>query len=373
MNNKIRISFWVIALSLLTQKVGAQNDLSSVFSTAGDLNKITSGYIKPLGIGFATGIGSSWYNTASTHHTLGFDISIKAGAILVPTSDQTFDLTGLDKNLKVANNATTAPSFAGSGDGVGLSLYSSSSTVGSTTYKGQKLIDMKTPKGISNIIPTICLQGSVGLPFKTELSLRYLPETKYKGMSCSLWGIGIKHDIKQWIPVVNKLPFSLSLMVAYTKFNLDYNFDKSIVPANLIDTISTNTSLVYQTPVVYDKNNKEGFGLTSTSFMANVIISKDLLFFTPYLGLGFSQNNFNFGFNGHFPTLNGIDSVKTLSNKKLSYDVKDLNNPIQLAYNTFMPNATVGFKIKLLLLALSAQYTFQQYPSASVSVGLGLR
>ena len=360
------------------QKVNAQSDISNLFRSGGDLNQVAKGYVKPLGIGFATGMGGSWYNTAATHHTLGFDITLKAGAIFVPTSDKTFDLTGL-KNLKVTNGEKNAPSFAGSGNGVGLSLTLPDSTYNyngtKKTIKGQKILDMQTPVGVASVIPAVCIQGSVGLPFKTELTVRYLPQTQIKNVNCNLWGVAIKHDFKQWIPVFNKLPFSLSVMLAYTKFDMDYAFTNKITPAKLV-TDSATTPIIYDqlaSKVDYYNNNKQGFGLSSSSFMANVIISKDLLFFTPYLGLGFSQNNFHFGFNGHYPILNGIDAQSTVNSGKVSYDVTDLNNPVQLDYNTFMPSATVGFKVKLLLLALSAQYTFQQYPSASVGVGLGFR
>ncbi len=374
MKKNFIVSILMLSLGLLSQKGNAQGDISNLFKAGGDLNQVASGYIKPLGIGFATGMGSNWYSTGSTHRTLGFDITVKAGALFVPTSDQTFDLTKLSSNLKVDNNATTAPTFAGSGKGVGLTLYSPSTTINGTPYAPQKLTTLTTPDGVSKILPTLCVQGSIGLPLKTELTVRFLPKLPLQNINCSLWGVGIKHDIKQWIPGISLLPFSLSVMAAYTKFNMDYSFDNKITPALL----SSNPIELDATAKLIDYNkSNQGFGMSSSSFMANVIISKDLLFFTPYLGVGFNQNNFHFGFSGDYPYLNSINQTKTIATTTtphtVVYNVSNLNNPVNVDYNTFMPGATVGFKLNFVVLHINAQYTFQQYPVASLGLGLGIR
>jgi len=374
MKKNFIVTLLMLTLGLLSQKVRAQGDISNVFKAGGDLNQVATGYIKPLGVGFATGMGSNWYSTASTHKTLGFDITVKAGAIFVPTSDQTFDLTTLSKNLVPDGGAKTAPTFAGSGKGVGLTLYSPSTTINGTSIGPQKLTSLTTPDGVSNIFPTVCVQGSIGLPLKTELTVRYLPKLPLQSVNCSLWGVGIKHDIKQWIPGISLLPFSLSVMAAYTKFDMDYSFDNKITPALLTNN---PTELDAAAKSIVYSNSNQGFGISSTSLMANVLISKDLLFFTPYLGLGFSQNNFHFGFNGDYPYLSSINQPKTIATtttpRTVVYNVSNLNNPVQLDYNTFMPGATVGFKLNFVILHINAQYTFQQYPVASLGLGLGIR
>ena len=60
------------------------------------------------------------------------------------------------------------------------------------------------------------LQAGIGLPLKTEVDFRYSPEIKLKSFNLGLMGIGLKHDLLQWIPVLNKVPIDLSVMAGHT-------------------------------------------------------------------------------------------------------------------------------------------------------------
>lgn len=96
----------------------AQESVANIFkSGVDDLNAIGNGYLKPFGNGFATGLGSNWYNTADVHSVLGFDLTIGANAVFAPKEDQTFNLP-VSPSLKADNGETSAPSFAGKGNGV---------------------------------------------------------------------------------------------------------------------------------------------------------------------------------------------------------------------------------------------------------------
>jgi len=50
-----------------------------------------------------------------------------------------------------------------------------------------------------------------------------MPKIKYgaeKNNYVSLWGVGVKHDLKQWIPVVKSIPIlNLAIMYGYTNVN----------------------------------------------------------------------------------------------------------------------------------------------------------
>ncbi len=365
------VSFLVLSTSLISlHRANAQNDLTKLFlSGADDLEKVATGYIKPVGLGFAAGMGGSWYNTAANHSTLGFDVTLGSGILIVPNKDRSFSLSGL-KYLTPKNGATSAPSFSGSGDGVDLQLKSPNDTVNGIPTGGKVLANFATPQGVSKILPSICLQGTIGLPKGFDLSVRYLPQTTIGGVSGGLWGIGVKHDIKQWFPVIKKLPISLSVMVGYTRFNLSNTFDKEDrVDPNAL--INSGAASLYISPA--DNYDNQGFELKSDSYMANVIVSKNFVFFTPYLGLGFTQNNFRFNFKGNFPTLGDPKYDPTAINS-IRYDVVPLVDPIKLDYKSFMPNATVGFRLKFLgIVTFNAQYTFQEYSAASVGLGFGFR
>jgi hypothetical protein len=354
MKNKRLLIFFALGLMLLMPAMlNAQSDITNLFKAgATDIQTLAQGYIKPVGYGFADGLGTNWYNTAATHKVLGFDITIGAGGLFVPSSDKTFSLAGLQA-LQVVNGQTTAPTIGGKGDGVELRL---------TAPNGQTITDFTTPKGVTPVIPAVNAQITIGLPLGNDLSFRFVPNIHNNNYKVGLWGIGLKHNIKQWIPGVKLLPFDAAVMVGYTHVNFNYNFSNSIMPSDLADPSYT---LNVPADVSYDN---QGMRLSASSLMANIIVSKRLLFFTPYVGFGVTSSNFDFNFTGNYPVLGTYHADNN------SIDVKTLVNPIPLHYSSFSPGLTVGFRLKILwILAFHAQYTLQKYSTASIGFGINIR
>ena len=345
--------------------------------------------MKPAGNSFATGLGTNWYNTADVHKPFGFDLTIGVGGVQAPLEDQSFSLTGLTNLKPSVAGATSAPSFSGSGDGKQLDLmldqpqYLSPGVV-NPKYPGKQLItSFTTPAGISKYIPTASVQLTIGLPIINDVTVRFMPSVEYSGFKVSMWGVGIKHNFKQWIPVVKELPFDASVMVAYSKFDLNYALPTSsqVTPDMLVKGTNftyTPTATVYST---------QAMNITANALMANIIVSKKLLFFTPYLGFGVSKTNFDLKMAGNYPILgNPITEVKTVgvtnytvpkvdpSSGKTYIEIKDMTNPINITSSELMPNATIGFRLKvLMIMTIHAQYTLQKYSTASVGFGFAFR
>lgn len=354
MKTKLQSFAFGVLLLGATASASAQSDITSLFKAGtADMNKLVDGYMKPAGTAFAAGLGSNWYNTAATHSLLGFDITIGASVLTTPTSERTFSLTGLSKLTPVG--ATTAPTFTGKGPGVNMQLKNGNNVVASFT----------TPEGVSQYIPAATLQASIGLPLGTDISVRYSPELKFEGVKVQLWGLGIKHNIKQWIPVVKLLPFDASIMAGYTKFKQDYGFPTQLQAADLY----ANASSIYDDHSGTPAN--QGFSTEATSVMANLIISKKIAFFTPYVGFGLNKVHYDLGFNGVYPILG--DPITSGANAG-KLPVKYINDPVKVSNNETLWGATAGFRLKMLaVIALHAQYTFQKYPTASVGFGINFR
>jgi hypothetical protein len=384
----------VLMVAGLSFNAVAQEDIASLFKAGvTDLDYVVESYMKPMGTGFAAGLGSNWYNTAASHKLFGFDITVGGGVAMAPSADKTFSLSGL-KNLKALGGQTTAPTFAGSGDGPELSLMQPKNiTVGGVTVanpdynNGNGVITkFSSPAGVLDMIPVVNAQLALGLPFGTEIAVRFVPTINASGFDMGLWGIGVKHDFKQWIPAIKELPFDASVFVGYTKFTLNYKFAAAdqITPDQLVDP------LVGYIPPVGVSFNDQKLGLTASALTANVLISKKLLFFTPYLGLGITSSSFNLGFKGNYPLINepyldpinnptspSFDPVATSTNPNPNngkMQISVMKDPIDMTYDNVMPNLTVGFRLKILwVLALHAQYTLQKYPIASVGFGINIR
>src|SRR5690606_17145711 len=98
------------------------------------------------------------------------------------------------------------------------------------TYPGPGGVDLKEEIGKS-LVPVPMANLGIGLPKGTDLKLRFTPTIDLgDDSSLKLFGIGVMHNVKQWIPGIKLLPFDLSGFVGYTKFKLDAYFDKEDNP-----------------------------------------------------------------------------------------------------------------------------------------------
>jgi hypothetical protein len=284
-----------------------------------DGKKLIKAYISPLGNSLGAALNNGWYNTAKPHKLGGFDITLTANIVMIPNNSKIFNITESNENTFSGGET---PTILGSGDGVQV------------TYSGESS-DM--PKGLNiPIIPLPMLQGGIGLIKGTELDFRYMPELKIGSAGkVGLFGVGLKHDILQWLPIVDKIPIDLSIQAGYTK-------------------LSSEIKLIDPTASVSPQAN-----LDVSATTVNLILSKKLLIFTPYLGLGYNSTQTTFNVKGNY-NLAG-----------LAIDVSDLTKIDFGSTNNFRAN--IGFRFNITVLALQANYTFSEYPTATIGAGISLR
>ena len=352
--------------------VNAQNDISNIFKAGvADLNTVAEGYLKPAGNSFSSGLGTGWYNTAAVHKPWGFDLTIGVGAVSAPLSDQSFSLSGLTNLQPTVSGTTSAPTFTGKGKGVELNLMQPQflSNGQSNPYYGQKIVSFTTPSAVSQYVPTASIQFTLGIPFINDVSVRFIPKVSYSGFEASLWGIGIKHDFKQWIPVVKDLPFDAAIVLAYSKFDLKYGFPASfqVTPDKLVGSGVETIPDPNTTP---DEYITQGMKVSATSQTANLVFSKKIAFITPYAGVGFTNTSFDLSMVGNYPTLVGDPQP---SGNTYKMQIKNVTDPVKFNSNQVMTNATLGLRLKLTLITLHAQYAFQKYPVASAGFGISFR
>jgi len=218
------------------------------------------------------------------------------------------------------------------------------------------------------------------LPFINDVSFRYSPKVSVSGFDASMWGVGIKHNIKQWIPVVKDLPFDAAVQAGYTKFSMNYDFPSNalITPRDLVtspvtfDDGSTNASIYANQKMVINAN----------SLTANLIVSKKLLFITPYLGFGVTKSSFDLTLAGTYPTLGNpkthvVAGVTIPELNSAGYPIMLINHetdPVKISSSEVMPNMTIGLRLKfLMILSFHAQYIIQKYPMATAGLGISIR
>ncbi|MDB5136577.1 MAG: hypothetical protein JWP37_3180, partial [Mucilaginibacter sp.] len=175
--------------------------------------------------------------------------------------------------------------------------------------------------------------------------------------SVSMIGFGLKHNIMQDFigKKANKLvPFDLAIALGYSRMNaniaLNVQPDNGAQPAN------------GQQSSDFSNQHIEGH---FTSFIAQAIISKKLLFFTPFLAIGYNTASTNAAAIGNYP----VTTNSTLANQPV---YTTFTNPINIQENTISGlRADVGFQLNLAFFRLYASYSDAQYKSFNAGFGFG--
>ncbi|MFD1614793.1 DUF6588 family protein [Gelatiniphilus marinus] len=331
----------LLTLFCITTQISKAQELESILLAArSDANKLTAAYVKPAMTGLIYGMNSGWYHTAKVHKKLGFDISIGLNASMVPKQDEliTFANLGL-RNITSASS--TSPSLAGSGDGAQMLV--------GTTVQGQAVTaSFAMPSGIKddlpvNAVPAPAVQVSLGLPYKFDVMLRLVPEVGSDDVKGKLLGLGLKKEITSIFGPLDKLPLHVSLLAAYTSSNVNYNMDGTSIPG---------------------QNQSANFKLNS--FTAQAIASLNFPIINIYGGVGYSG---------------GSSTLKMLGTYNLEYTpvaagptiTESITDPLNLDFKASGLRTTLGLRLSLGFFKIFADYTLQEYNTASAGIAFSFR
>lgn len=333
----------------LSQNVYGQEDSGTdfdVFLQAGadDANLLIKNYMEPLVMGFSYGMSNGWYNTAKAHKTLGFDLTITATLTSIPESKEYFTFVSSDyTNVQLVGSDDQIPTILGPSSDTGAELEftyydeATATTVSSGTFKPTGL-GLKDEIGY-NVVPSPMVQLSVGTFKNTDLIIRYVPEVSYENFKTSAFGFGIKHDIKQWIPGLKRVPIDIALLAAFSGFDNHYS---------LAD-------------LAIDGENKEAvFNINNWTIQA--LVSKKISILTVYAGVGCATVSSEMKMKGTY-------AVEDDEGEEI-YSMED---PIALSYQESSWRATGGLRLKFGFFTLHADYTYQQYSMLSAGFGFSFR
>jgi len=197
-----------IGLFLVSKTASAQNETAE-FIKSGITNAelLAKAYSLPLSKAFGAAINTGWITTGQVFQPGRFEIRVFANAAFVPQKDQTFDVSsiGLNSNVRLApGSSKLAPTvFGADAPGPLLNVYATRPD----TKQEEQVTSFNTPAGIGiALAPTPMAQLTVGLVKETELMVRFIPKSKVGDFNVDLWGIGLKHSIRQWIPDIADSP-----------------------------------------------------------------------------------------------------------------------------------------------------------------------
>jgi len=343
---KILLFICVLVLGTSTTHAQLLDGLETVLLAKEDSQKLIQGYTNPLAKSFIYGLNTGWAHSAKTHKQLGFDLSIGVGASMVSDADLSFIPTGL-RYAEIPSNGL--PTIFSKSNSVPLDVLIPAN---SETDELRATLDF--PGGVGDDLPISGMpiptaQLSMGAFANTDVILRYVPESNLEGASVSLWGIGLKHDLTQYLGPIDHLPFNLSILAAQTTVSSRYNIEPTTLSQNpMVDIRYVDFNLKAQT--------------------VQLLGSLDFPFISVFGAVGISRGSADLGMKGvyeleYLPQIGGLEVPTTTS----------ITDPVSLDYSANSTLATVGARLNLAILKIYAQYSLQEYSTASVGLSLGLR
>jgi len=282
--------------------------------------KLIEAYFTPMAESFGAGLNSGWYNTAKPHNLGGFDLTLTLNTVIIPSSAKTFNIKAAGGDLFTSND-TEASTIFGSADATTMTYNNNSTGLN---------VDFEMPGGFKTpAIPLPMIQAGIGLIKNTAIDIRYMPILNVgNNINVNLFGVGVKHDLLQWVPGIgNAIPMSLSLQGGYT---------------------SLNTEL---------KIAGQKISLKTKATTINLVASKKILMITGYIGLGYNSASTTFMTDANFD----LDRIQF--EEKLEVDFVSNKN---LRKN-------IGLRLNMTLITIQADYTFSEYPTATLGIGISLR
>jgi len=294
-------------------------------------------YVKPLVTAFGTTMNTGLFNTAKVLKPFAFGLNVNTMLAFVPKEDKTFLPTRPDLYIVNPIDTTqviylyeepteeTATVFGE--DGILIEHNTDLDDIPGMQNAASE-IDIQMPDGANlPAVPFLMPQFNLGLPFGNEIMIRGFPKVEISKDigDMGFWGVGLKHSISQYIPLI---PIDVAVQAAY-------------------------------------QNLYVGDLLTFSNFNANLEVSKKLLMWTLYTGVGYDKTTVTADYTYEYTTLVEDENIPGLylpgtAEQHIKFDV-DGENEFR---------ATAGIRYSLLLLKLYADYTVSKYSVFNAGIGV---
>jgi len=317
-----------------------------IFASDSDAAKFVSDYTRPAFKGLIYASNAAWVTSAKPIKPFHVEFNISAAGAFVSPEHETFTFNQADyQYLQIESGPNVLPTVMGEESQTIIKII-----IPDNNNNQYKLLEFDAPDGIKNKLPVNAVpapmaQLSMGLPLGSEVNLRYTPKlTSEEGGFFQILGLGFKHSLSQYFPKSNdendkKRPFNLAVHASYQKISAGYD----------------------------NPNNDKAVNLNISTIGVQGIASFDYKLISLYSAVGYTK---------------GFSNLDVLGTYKYTYTIKDnsgttigtqtatVNDPLKLKFNMSGMKAKVGFKLKLAIFQIFADYTLQEYPVATAGFGL---
>jgi hypothetical protein len=359
MQKRLFYFLFITMIILPVGQVSAQFDTLDIFHGGiHDGQLLLNKYIQPWLDAFGDDLNAGWYNTATTHEMGGVDVFVAANMTIVPSAAKTFDLGSLAfDTLQVAGSQTLAPTVAGA-PGEGPRLYYRETANGDTVT----VANFASPAGTGyDMVMTPYLQVGLGLPAGTEVMGRFMIPIDVPKSSArmSLFGVGVKHSLKQWLVGLEDVPVGVAVFAGYTYFQVysgfktepdDYTFMEDHLPAHFTG---------------------QEVRSTLQSFLFDFLLSTDLEYINAFAGLGYGRSWGKTEVNGRIPVpafIPELSTEKAVYTDDHVYRVPDTKYTLRSSVRL-----NAGIRLNYSLFAFHASYTWAGTSIYSAGIGMSFR
>jgi hypothetical protein len=337
MRKLIVLSFIAILLSNT-----AQAQIEYIFAAGDDAATYTKQYLNPAINGIMYDLNSGWFSRAKTHKKFGFDLTFTTSFAIIPDDEKQFQFVAADyTNLTLQGGNTTLPTIAGTKTNAVLETHILGNTFTIDALDGYSdhwLKEFFIPLSI----PTPMIQAGLGLPFKTDIKLRFFPNTEREGIAFNLFGLGVKHNLSQYFIKTAGI-FTVSGMAAFTNINFSYVPNNTDIPGD----------------------NQE-ISMKLKTYTAQIIAGVNLKIVNVYAAYGYNSGKTDLGVKGNYDfDFNYDGSIDPATERVV--------DPVNLNFAISGYKTTLGVRLNLGPAKIFADYTLQKYPSVTAGIAVSVR
>ena len=356
---------FIVVLLMVASHTYAQNFEDLLTSGKKDASTYLGNYLQPLYKGLIYDLNGGWYHTGKTHKKYGFDLTINVTASLVPEKDKVFSFKNTDYDyLTLEDNSLSQdnlPSVMGVASDKRISIRIPVDALGEELPLGTpvpigghyRIASFKTLDGIEDqlpiaAVPAPMIQFGLGLPSKTDIKIRFIPNVGNNDVKFNLFGIGLQHNLLQHFKIADKNPlFDLSILAAFTTSKTVYVPKDSSIGVNQETDIRIN------------------------AYTAQLIGNLDLKIVNFYAGLGYVAGSASTKVNGDYTFHYNLED--SFGVPISGEQTKTIHDPIDISYSLSGVKATIGMRLNIAWFKIFADYSFQEYQTANAGISFSFK
>jgi hypothetical protein len=343
--------------------LSAQNlAMDFIYGGVDDAEIILKEYLRPYAHVLGCDLNAGWYNTARPHQLGGLDVTAKVSYARAPASLSTYNMNDLELNGKIDESTpVVAPTISGTQDVRPVVSYSQAVELSPGNVTNVEYARYTAPNGTGiDFFPLPMVQLTVGIPFGTDISTRFIPMVGYRDYGkIGLWGVGGRHSLSQWIPLLKGLEFlDIAIQGGYTRVTSMVH-----VVVKPLASVDIDPQPDYNWDDQFVTQKVDGWTM-------NLISSQTLSVVTFYQGLGYASSLVTLFLEGHYP----VHSVYTegVNLGLTTYEI--LKDPVHMEFRNFNNlRLNLGVRLKLGVFTLHYDFTHTLYATHSVGMGVSFR